>query len=162
MIDRIFPSRWRSFKTADPPKHIPGSRLRFPFRSVHHNVPETVQMPLSSAAVSGLSSSICRFPYVLIRAGSAIFKAVSSPGTNCFLGYESESGAVKEKTTSSATPRITDLMTTGYARSCASARGFERNPGISTTIASSIADTRVRASQLPSFPPAKEAQQQRQ
>ena len=127
MIDRIFPSRWRSFTTADPPKHMPGSRLRFPLRSVHHNVPETVQMPLSSVAVSGLSSSICRFPYVLMRAGSAIVKAVSSSGTNCFLGCESKSGVVKEKTASRTTPRITDLMTTGYARSCTSSRGFERN-----------------------------------
>ena len=85
-MDKIFPSRWRSFKTADPPKHMPCSEVRFPLRSVHHNVPETVQMPLSSVAVSGLSSSICRFPYVLIRAGSAIFKAVASSGTRTLVG----------------------------------------------------------------------------
>src|SRR5215471_9119736 len=83
----------------------------------------------------GMSTSsgnaICRLPYVLIRAGWAIVKAVSSSGTNCFLGCESESGVVKEKTASSTTPRITDLMTTGYARSCASSRGFEHNRDIS-------------------------------
>jgi hypothetical protein len=52
---------------------------------VQHKVPETVQMPLSSVAVSGLSSSICRFPYVLIRTGSAIFKAVASSGTRTLV-----------------------------------------------------------------------------
>jgi hypothetical protein len=45
-------------------------------------------MPLSSVAVSGYSSSICHFPYVLIRAGSAIFKAVASSGTRTLVGGE--------------------------------------------------------------------------